>query len=54
MTKFVDLAPLNKGDAQGVTDAITQGPREKHDSGQPDLKQKLLGCDFDGASVMMD
>ena len=53
MTKFVDLVPLKSGDAQGVTEAITQAVPEKYDLGQPELKQKLVGCNFDGASVMM-
>ena len=53
VTKIVDLVPLKTGDAQGVTDAITQGACEKYDLGKPELKQKLVGCNSDGASVMM-
>ena len=47
VTKFVDLVPLKSGDAQGVTEAITQAVPEKYDLGQPELKQKLVGCNFD-------
>ena len=53
VAKFADLVPVKSGDAQGVTDAITQGVHEKYDLRQPELKEKLVGCNFDGASVMM-
>lgn len=50
-TKFVDIVPLESATAAGVCNAITTS-LETIDIDEETLK-KLVGCNFDGASVMM-
>lgn len=51
-TKFVDIVRLESATAAGVCNAITTG-LETIDIDEETLKKKLVGCNFDGASVMM-
>lgn len=51
-TKFVDIVPLESATADGVCNAVTTS-LETIDIDQETLKKKLVGCNFDGASVMM-
>ena len=51
-TKFVDIVPLESATADGVCNAVTTS-LETTDIDQETLKKKLVGCNFDGASVMM-
>lgn len=50
-TKFLDIIPLESATADGVCNAITTS-LEKIDIDEEMLK-KLVGCNFDGASVIM-
>ena len=51
-TKFVDIVPLESATVAGVCNAITTG-LETIGIDEETLKKKLVGCKFDGASVMM-
>ena len=51
-TKFVDIVPLESATTAGVCSAITTS-LEAIDIDKETLKKKLVGCNFDGASVMM-
>ena len=51
-TKFVDIVPLESATPDGVCNAVTIS-LETIDIDQETLKKKLVGCNFDGASVMM-
>lgn len=51
-TKFVYIVPLESATADGVCNAVTNS-LETIDIDQETLKKKLVGCNFDGASVMM-
>lgn len=51
-TKFVDIVPLESATADGVCNAVTTS-LETIDIDQETLKKKLVGCNFDGPSVMM-
>ena len=50
-TKFVDIVPLESATPDGVCNAVTIS-LETIDIDQETLKKKLVGCNFDGASVM--
>lgn len=51
-TQFSDLVPLQSGEANGITDAIGKG-LEAIQVDENVLREKLVGCNFDGANVMM-
>ena len=51
-TQFADIVALESADAVGVTKGIQKG-LEAVDIDNELLKEKLAGCNFDGASVMM-
>ena len=51
-TKFVYIVPLESATADGVCYAVTNS-LETIDIDQETLKKKSVGCNFDGASVMM-
>ena len=51
-TKFVDIVPLESATADGVCKPVTTS-LETIDIDQETLKKKLVGCNFDGASVMI-
>jgi len=50
--QFADIVALESADAVGVTKGIEKG-LEAVDIDNEVLKEKLVGCNFDGASVMM-
>ena len=52
-TQFSDIVALESADAVGVTKGIEKG-LEAVDIYDELLKEKLLGCNFDGPSMMMD
>ena len=51
-TQFSDLVSLQSADATGITDAITKG-LEAVQVDESVLSEKLVGCNFDGANVMI-
>ena len=51
-TQFADIVALESADAVGVTSAIEKG-LQAVDIDEELLKEKLAGCNFDGANVMM-
>ena len=51
-TQFADIVALESADAVGVTSAIGKG-LQAVDNDEELLKEKLAGCTFDGANVMM-
>ena len=51
-TQFADLVPLQSANADGITDAIDEG-LEAVQVDENVLKEKLVGCNFDGANVMI-
>ena len=51
-TKFVDIVPLESATVAGVCNAITTG-LETIGIDEETPKKKLVGCKFDGASVML-
>ena len=51
-TQFADIVALESADAVGVTSAIKKG-LQAVDIDEELLKEKLAGCNFDGANVMM-
>jgi len=52
-TQFSDIAALESADAVGVTNGIEK-ELEAVDIYNELRKEKLVGCNFDGASMMMD
>ena len=50
--QFSDLVPFQSGEANGITDAIGKG-LEAIKVDESVLREKLVGCNFDGANVMM-
>lgn len=51
LQQFGDLVPLQSANADGVTNAIDKG-LEVVQVDENVLSEKLVGCNFDGASVM--
>lgn len=51
-TQFADIVALESADAVGVTSTIEKG-LQAVDIDEELLKEKLAGCNFDGANVMM-
>lgn len=52
-TQFSYLVSLQSGNADGITDAIDKG-LEAVQVDENVLSDKLVGCNFDGASVMIE
>lgn len=50
-TQFPDLVPFQSANADGVTNAVDKG-LEVVQVDENVLSEKLVGCNFDGASVM--
>ena len=51
-TQFADLVPLQSANADGVTNANDKG-LEVVQVDENVLSEKLVGCNFDGASAMI-
>ena len=51
-TQFSDLVSLQSANATGITDAITKG-LEAVQGDERELSEKLVGCTFDRANVMI-
>ena len=51
VTKFADIIAVKSADANGVLDAILEALSDSLELTYDEIKMKLIGCTFDGASV---